>query len=85
MSANLRPPWTLPDPRVVGDTEAHGGCLREAWPEVELELRVDAGFAVPILCDYCEAEAIDYTIGLITNARLQVVTGSWRLREGSRS
>jgi hypothetical protein len=45
--------------------------LREAWPEVEIELRADAGFAVPEIYDYCEAEGIDYTIALITNARLE--------------
>lgn len=41
------------------------------------ELRADTGFAVPILHDYCEAEGIDYTIGLIANAHLQNVAGSW--------
>jgi hypothetical protein len=47
--------------------------LREAWPSVEMELRADAGFAVPALYDYCEKEGIDYAIGLITNARLQAL------------
>lgn len=45
--------------------------LRRAWPEVEIELRADAGFAIPAVYDYCEAEGIDYTIALITNRRLQ--------------
>jgi hypothetical protein len=47
------------------------GGLRERWPEVEIELRADAGFAVPALYDYCEEEGITYTIGLITNPRLR--------------
>jgi len=47
------------------------GCLRERWPEVELVIRADAGFEVPALYDYCEAEGITYTVGLITNPRLQ--------------
>ncbi len=47
--------------------------LREAWPGVQLELRADAGFAVPTLYEYCEKEGIDYTIGLITNPRLQAL------------
>jgi hypothetical protein len=38
---------------------------------VEIELRADAGFAVPALYDYCEAEDITYTIALITNPKLQ--------------
>jgi len=45
--------------------------LRNRWPEVEIELRADAGFAVPALYDYCEGEGITYTVGLITNSRLQ--------------
>jgi hypothetical protein len=44
--------------------------LRERWPEVELEIRADAGFAVPALYDYCEEAGITYTIALITNPRL---------------
>jgi Transposase DDE domain group 1 len=45
--------------------------LRHRWPEVEIELRADAGFAVPALYDYCEEEGIVYTVGLITNPRLE--------------
>jgi hypothetical protein len=45
--------------------------LRNRWPEVEIELRADAGFAVPVLYDYCEREGITYTVGLITNSRLE--------------
>ncbi len=46
-------------------------ALRERWPEVEIEVRADAGFAVPALYDYCEEEGITYTIALITNERLK--------------
>jgi hypothetical protein len=50
--------------------------LRSRWPEVEIELRAHAGFAVPDLAvpdlyDYCERESITYTVGLITNGRLE--------------
>src|SRR5215208_2149678 len=45
--------------------------LRERWPEVDIEIRADAGFAVPALYDYCEREGITYTIALITNERLK--------------
>ena len=45
--------------------------LRRAWgKELEIEIRADAGFAVPQIYEYCEKEGIDYTIGLITNPRL---------------
>jgi DDE family transposase len=35
--------------------------LRQKGPEAEIELRADAGFAVPALYEYCEKEGIDYT------------------------
>jgi hypothetical protein len=49
------------------------GGLRAKWPKVEIEIRADAGFAVPALYDYCEAEGITYTVGLITNPRLEEI------------
>ena len=52
------------------------GLLRSAWPGVEVELRADAGFAVPAVYDYCEAEGIRYTIALITNSRLEEMASS---------
>ena len=48
--------------------------LRERWPEVDIEIRADAGFAVPAIYDYCEREGITYTIALITNPRLLEIT-----------
>ena len=49
------------------------GRVRQAWPEVHIELRADAGFAVPEIYDYCEQEGIGYTIGLISNPRLEEI------------
>ena len=50
--------------------------LRQRWPEVEIEIRADAGFAVPALYDYCEEAGITYTVGLITNSRLEEIAQS---------
>lgn len=44
--------------------------LREAWPGVRIEIRADAGFAIPAVYEYCEERGIDYTIGLVANPRL---------------
>jgi hypothetical protein len=44
--------------------------LRERWPHVRLELRMDSAGAVPAIYDWCEATGIAYTIGLIANPRL---------------
>ncbi len=49
------------------------GRLREAWPEVEIEIRADAGFAVPEVYEYCEQGGIGYTVGLISDPRLQAL------------
>ena len=67
----------------AGNTHASNSCvpllkrivtrLRGRWPEVDIEIRADAGFAVPAIYDYCEVEGIDYTIGLITNSRLEAL------------
>jgi hypothetical protein len=45
--------------------------LRQAWPEVAIELRADSGCAVPRLYAWCEAMGIEYTIGLIPNPVLE--------------
>ena len=45
--------------------------LRAAWPEVPVEVRADSGFAVPRLYTWCEANAVDLTIGLIPNPALE--------------
>jgi hypothetical protein len=45
--------------------------LRTAWPEATIEVRADSGFAVPRLYQWCERNAIVYTIGLIPNSTLE--------------
>jgi hypothetical protein len=45
-------------------------AIRTRWPQVTIELRADSGFAIPALYDYCDAEGIVYTIGLVPNPRL---------------
>jgi hypothetical protein len=69
----------------AGNTHASRGALavlrrivrrlREAWGEgLHIEIRADAGFAVPEIYDYCEKEGIGYTtIGLISNPRLEAL------------
>jgi len=44
--------------------------LRATFPGVQIAIRADAGFAVPALYDYCEAEGIELTIALLHNSRL---------------
>ena len=47
--------------------------LRQAWPDIAIELRADSGCATPRLYAWCEANGVTYTIGLIPNARLEAL------------
>ena len=49
------------------------GRLREVWPETKIEIRADAGFALPAIYEYCEEREICYTIGLVPNSRLETL------------
>jgi hypothetical protein len=48
-------------------------AMRGRWPDVTIEVRIDAGGAVPARYDFCEQEAIGYTIGLMPNRRLETL------------
>ncbi|MGF1471761.1 MAG: IS1380 family transposase [Rubrobacteraceae bacterium] len=45
--------------------------LREKWPQTRVEIRADAGFALPAVYEWCEQQGIFYTIGLVSNPRLE--------------
>jgi hypothetical protein len=45
--------------------------LKEAFPNAEIIIRGDAGFAIPALYEYCEQEKLKYVIGLIRNDVLE--------------
>jgi hypothetical protein len=45
--------------------------LRGRWPGTQVEIRADAGFALPAVYEYCEGEGVLYTIGLVPNSRLE--------------
>jgi hypothetical protein len=44
--------------------------LREQWPEVEIVLRADSGFARDQIFTWCEANDVEFVIGLARNAVL---------------
>ncbi len=44
--------------------------IRARWPDVEIVLRADSGFAREELMAWCEANRVDYLFGLVCNARL---------------
>lgn len=45
--------------------------IRATWPQVEIELRADSGFAREPLMAWCEANQVDYVFGLARNPRLE--------------
>jgi hypothetical protein len=46
-------------------------ALRERFPDVQIHLRADSGFAVPRMYECCEQMQIDYSIGIGMNRVLQ--------------
>ena len=46
------------------------GRLRESWPGVRILVRADSGFARDWLMAWCEANGVDYVLGLARNDRL---------------
>lgn len=44
--------------------------IRRRWPDVRIVLRADSGFAREALMAWCEANAVDYLLGLARTSRL---------------
>jgi len=45
--------------------------IRAVWPEVRILVRADSGFCREELMAWCEAEGVDYLLGLAKNERLK--------------
>jgi Transposase DDE domain group 1 len=75
VTAVLRPGNTHASKGALSVLKRLVGRLREEWPGVEIEIRADAGFAVPAVYEYCEKEGVVYTIGLVSNPRLEAIAG----------
>jgi hypothetical protein len=50
-------------------------ALRKAWPDTEIWLRADSGFARDELMTWCEENRVDYVFGLARNERLEPMLG----------
>jgi hypothetical protein len=44
--------------------------IREAWPQVQIGIRADSGFCRDPIMTWCEANGVDYLLGLAQNKRL---------------
>jgi len=49
--------------------------IRTRWPKIEIWIRGDSGFAREALLSWCEANGVEYVVGLARNARLQRAIG----------
>jgi hypothetical protein len=45
--------------------------IRAQWPQVRIVVRGDSGFAREELMQWCEAQAVDFVLGVARNARLE--------------
>lgn len=47
------------------------GRLRAVWPDVQIHVRADSGFGVPLMYDVCRELRLSYTFGIGMNSRLR--------------
>jgi hypothetical protein len=47
--------------------------IRRAWPEVKITIRADSGFCRDPIMTWCEANGVDYVLGLAQNTRLKAM------------
>jgi hypothetical protein len=73
ITAVLRPGNVHASQGVVAVLKRVVRAMRARWPGVAIEVRIDAGGAVPAIYDFCERETIGYTIGLVPNRRLEAL------------
>jgi len=71
VTAILQPGNTWGGFRIVSILKRIVNKIRERFPDVEIIIRADAGFAAPELYEYCEGAGIRYLIGIARNERLE--------------
>jgi hypothetical protein len=60
----------------VEEVERIVNQIRARWPQTQIVLRADSGFAREPLMAWCEAHGVDYVLGLARNARLTRAIGA---------
>jgi hypothetical protein len=71
LSARLRPGKASSHARIVPMLLRLVPRLQAAFPGITIKLRGDAGFALPLLYDFCEFFAIQYAFGIPANCVFQ--------------
>ncbi len=70
LCARLRPSNIDGAAGSVKELERIVGQIRERWPTVQIVIRGDSGFCRESIMAWCEANGVDYVLGLAKNKRL---------------
>jgi len=70
LCAKLRRSNIDPSEGTLPEVERIVEAVREKWPEAEIILRADSGFARERIMKWCEGNGVDYVFGLAKNSRL---------------
>ena len=70
LCARLRPSNIDANEGSVAELERIVGRIRERWPKVRLVIRGDSGFCRDAIMSWCEANGVDYVLGLARNERV---------------
>jgi hypothetical protein len=70
LCARLRPSNLDASAGSVGELERIVGQIRARWPKVRIVIRADSGFCRDRIMSWCEANHVDYVLGLAKNKRL---------------
>ena len=70
LCARMRPSSIDASAGSVKELDRIVGQLREWWPHVEIAIRGDAGFCREAIMAWCEANNVDFVLGLAKNERL---------------
>ena len=71
LCAKLRRSNIDPSEGTLPEVEQIVEGIREKWPEAEIILRADSGFARERIMKWCEDNGVDYVFGLAKNSRLK--------------
>lgn len=75
LCAKLRPADIDASAGSVRQLERIVGQIRAQWPQVQIVIRGDSGFCRDSLMSWCEANQVQYVLGLPKNARLKRILG----------
>jgi hypothetical protein len=71
LCARLRPSNIDASAGTVEELERIVGKIRTSWPEVKILVRGDSGFCRETLMSWCEANGVDFLLGIAKNERLK--------------